>query len=138
VGVGGRAEGEIAEGQGRGRDLEAGRDLGGGDCRAFVLEAADQGQAADLHGREAVRAGVVGVREAEVGGGEGVGAVFEDRDRVVGAGGGVVDGGDVDGDGVGRRVEVVAAVGGAAVVADLEGEGRVGGAVGVGGRAEGE
>src|SRR5439155_705618 len=79
---------------------------------------------------------VVGVAEAEVAAGEGVGGVLVGGDRVVGALRRVIHRGDVDGHGVGGLVGVDAAVSGAAVVLDLEGEGGVAGAVGVGGREE--
>src|SRR5438477_197612 len=49
--------------------------------------------------------GVEGIGEAEVGGNEGVAAVLEDGDRLVGPGRGVVDAGHVDRDRVGGWVE---------------------------------
>ncbi len=82
--------------------------------------------------------GIVRVGKAEIRGGEGVGCVFKDGNRVVGARGSVVHSGDVDRHRVGRCVEVDTAVGRAAVILHLEGEARVPRAVGIGDGREGQ
>ena len=126
VGVGRR--GELQQ---TGSDVRHGHRLSRRDRHVVKLQRARTGQRRDLHRQQGVSRGVVGVGEAEVGGGEGVDAFFQQRFGRVSSRRGVIDGGDVESQGVGRLVEVHAAASGAAVVLHLEGEVGVARAVGV-------
>ena len=118
VGVGRRRELQVAR-----RDVGHRHELAGGDRDAGQRQACPRpGSVVILTAVSALAGLSLGIGEAEVGRGEGVGRVFERGDRVVRARRRIVDRGDVHGHRVGRGIEIDAAVGRAAVVLHLEGE----------------
>ncbi len=117
VGIRGRRELQHA-----GRDVGHRNELPGGHGHAVIGERAGRRQRRDLHGQQVVGRRVVGVAEAEVGGRERVGRVFQRGDRLVVPAGASLTGVTLTVIVLGDWIEIDAAIGRAAVVLHLEGE----------------